>query len=596
MLVLHTSAMRTVGEAEALSALDETERQQPRRVVMLDMRPFVEEVEGGVWRGGHAYIRTKAAEIAAAVDELTHSQEHYFGIVEIPHAVALGAYHGDERRVELHDYDRDHHSWTWPTTTATIRLEILGVPSEFVDQGGAAVIRVAISSVISDQQVAEVVSSERVADITITPASRLEPAICTVRSAADVSLVRQVFRAALAALVAHRPRVEVIHLFIAAPVSVCFAIGQELRLRNTKPVQTYRFRSQRGEPSYSPAIRLVAAGLLDTEAPLTDRQRALAEDHRRVVWPETLASVVDYARTLTPDSGHHQSRWYEGLVLGSAISEAAPWPSLPPLRALVGTEHRVSQEPRASDYGFDKDAGVWRVSDRMLERFSSVTGGASTHHRDLIRLFFFHEYLHDWQHLTKYTASAVGRFPNSLERIDYVADAFAAVHQADYVIRQHATRTWNDQAHQTLLADQIDLAVRSFWAFEEPAPWYDWQERRVRRYLNWFWRRVQIRRAPGLRTALRVLFRQPAIEISGLRHKTDGGRVLVTLNQVRLGERLEVGLVLEDGRFWRSSSVGDLQIEDAMGALARHDHDALGVFFNSLYEMVSATRGGLPQD
>jgi fumarate hydratase, class II len=40
----------------------------------------------------------------------------------------------------------------------------------------------------------------------------------------------------------------------------------------------------------------------------------------------------------------------------------------------------------------------------------------------LVRLFVFHESLHNHHALTKYTAAAVGRFANCLERIDYMAD------------------------------------------------------------------------------------------------------------------------------------------------------------------------------
>ena len=89
---------------------------------------------------------------------------------------------------------------------------------------------------------------------------------------------------------------------------------------------------------------------------------------------------------------------------------------------------------------------------------------------------------------------------------------------------------------------------------------------------------------------------QPSIEVAGLRYTTGGGRVFVTLNHVRVGEELEIGLALEDGRFWRTASVGNLRIREAMEAFAQQDHDAVGVFFNSLHEFVRATGGHIPPD
>ena len=117
-----------------------------------------------------------------------------------------------------------------------------------------------------------------------------------------------------------------------------------------------------------------------------------------------------------------------------------------------------------------------------------------------------------------------------------MADAYAVFHQLDFVSRANPERVRDDDARQNFVGDQVDLLLRSFWAFEETPPWHEWQERRLRRYLNWFWRRVQIRRARDLRSAVRLLARQPAIEVAGLRYITGRGRIFVLLNEVRVGE------------------------------------------------------------
>lgn len=206
--------------------------------------------------------------------------------------------------------------------------------------------------------------------------------------------------------------------------------------------------------------------------------------------------------------------------------------------------------------------------------------------RALARLFFYHEYLHDWQDLTKYTAEDVGRFANCLEAIDYMADSYALLHQLDHAIQVEGFR---EAGARQFLVDQITLAISSFWAFEPQAPNVEWQERRLRRYLNWYWRRVQIREAPDSATAIRTLSRRPSIEIAGFKYRTGGGRHFVLVNEPRPGDVPELGVVLEDGRFHRLGSTTDLSIEEVMRAFGEADRDAIDRFFNSLFEHVRAT-------
>ena len=413
-----------------------------------------------------------------------------------------------------------------------------------------------------------------------------------VRSADDVKTVRLALREVLARVATTRPNVDLIHLFVAAPVSVCFAIGQELHLRSARDVQTYRFRVRAGEKSYQPAIRLRSHSVREVETPLTAAEVGLARDMRAGVWPAILSGVIEYAARRRAERAA-DARWFDYL-LPATIRSIEPFPGLAPIWEVVDPRHTISAIPREADYGLDKDRSAWQLSDRLLTLLHAGVGGDATRHRELIRLFLLHEYVHDWQNLTKYTAEDVGSFANGLERIDYAADSYAILHQLDFVSRAEPQRVESDEACQSFIADQVELTLRSFWAFQEPPPWYEWQERRLRRHLNWFWRRVLIRRAPNLRTALRLLARPPIIEVAGLRYTTSGGRIFVTLNQKRVGEDLEIGIVLEDGRFWRTASVGGLRLDAAMDAFAQHDHDALGVFFNGLYELVRPTGGHVP--
>src|SRR6266849_7586509 len=253
LLIRHHAPLRVVGEAETLGVLSTDELSRPRRDIVVDTRPFIEDVEGGHWGTSHAFVRGVATDIRAAADASETARVFYFSMAEVPHVVALGAYVGDERHVDVHDYNRDGDTWAWPGDRQTIEIKVEGLPVERVAQSGPVVVRVEVSYPIADADVDAVVGRERLADVRIRPAGGQDPTPGIVRSAADVAVVRHSFREALAAILDARPATEVIHLFVAAPVSVCFVVGQELRLRNGRNVQTYRYRRVDGDKPYRPA-------------------------------------------------------------------------------------------------------------------------------------------------------------------------------------------------------------------------------------------------------------------------------------------------------------------------------------------------------
>lgn len=593
LIVRHDSPMRVVGQAETLAVLVGRELALPRHDLAVDTRPFKEDIEGGHWRTSHAYIRAISAQIRAQADEFGSTKILYFGIVEVPHLIALGAYVGDERLVEARDYDRNNDTWGWADTAGTLTVEPQDLPGEQVVQSGIVVVRVEISYSISDNDVDAVVDKERLADICIRPLGGTNPAPGLVKSSADVTVVRATVRDALAALNSMRPNTEVIHLFVAAPVSVCFAIGQELRLRNGKDVQTYRYRATSNDKAYKPAILLTAGRLREVEKPISTEDVVLAQRLRQI-WQLALEDVIQHASIVKARTSTPPLTWYANLYPFNTLVEIAPFSGLKPIWEMVNATDLVSAEPRSEDYEFSKERREWKLSDALLLGMHQAAERDDERLRQLARLFFWHEYVHDCQVLTKYTAEDIGSFPNCLERIDYMADAYGILHQADLLMQRLPDAEKTEKSVQNLLCAQVSDALRSFWTFEESPPHYEWQERRLRRYMNWYWRRVQLREAPTLHAALQVLTRQPCIEVAGLQYRTGRGRVFILLNEKRVGDVLEIGLMLEDGRFYRMGISTDLNIEKVMLAFANHDHEEIDRFFNALYEHAKQTGGVFP--
>ena len=71
------------------------------------------------------------------------------------------------------------------------------------------------------------------------------------------------------------------------------------------------------------------------------------------------------------------------------------------------------------------------------------------------------------------------------------------MHQLD-LCRYQNSDLLNPSRARTFLADQIELAIKGFWAFDTELE-NEWQVRRIRRYLNWYWRFVQLEHGSDLR-------------------------------------------------------------------------------------------------
>jgi hypothetical protein len=596
IVVTHSSPLRTVSHEEVWPAVEEAGTRGPSEKVTIDTSELGDRT-GMNWSAAHAILWQAANDLVAAANQ-HGGRILYFGMDHIPNLVALGAFIGDERRVELHDHHRDTGGWTWPATEPVIEVEELDLPSDVVRQPGGVVLRVEVSGAIADDDVRAVLSEAPSAEVRIRVKGTREVGV--VRSAADVAAIRFAIRRALAVLREKRPEAETIHLFVFGPTSVAFSAGQELHLRSSPPVQTYQYRSSPDGPAYEPAIRLTSAAPATLEAELTDAERARAEHLRTVVFPKALASILNDTiarKELAPK----RAPWYAQMLPKDEFDRVRPFPELIPLWEVISDRDRVSPEALPHSlpdyYGFTEKHREWRFRDSLLIGFDAATGGDDGKLEQLARLFFYHEYLHDWQNLTKDTAEDVGSFANCLERIDYMADAYAILHQLDHAIRTDRAGLKDPVAQMNFLREQIELAIRSFWAFD-PAGEPRWQERRIRRYLNWYWRHVQVMNAPqwaDLTRCFQLLSRPPAIEITGLEYQTDRRRIRLNLEKVRRGESLELGLVLEDGRFQRMASVGNVDIQALVRAFMVKDHDTIERIFRGIFDYARASGAVYPE-
>lgn len=600
LLVRQSSHIRAISETEALAALDDDLRRLPRTDLHVDMREFRADVEGGYWDRSESYILQQAQGIRAAAEAADDPAIAFFGLAEVPHLIALGAYVGDERRVRLHDlYGED---WVWPETEQTVTLrEPKGLPSERVSVSSEVVVRVEVTYPVTDDDVNAVVSPDRYDDVTIGVAA---PARGVVQSARDVEAIRGQVREALGALRTHYPRLQRIHLVCAAPASVCFAVGQELQIRNGVPVVTYRHRSREDGPALREAIILTPGEATAAARPLTDDEKAEAAEVRSGAWAESLDAVVRYSLTMERDNREREpASWIEPLQIASEAEFRDPFPMLPPLWDVVNADSTVNPEPLPGvdpPYALPKSSWAWQLTDTLLlAQRQSATAEDGTVDRTLldrlVRLFLFHESLHEHHVLSKYTALAVGRFPNVLERLDYMADLYAALHELDYTARNLKTLRTPNELHAELKAI-LDHVLHSHWAFvdaDQDAP--RWQVRHIRRFLNWYWRFAQVNRAPTLDVALQVLAEPPAIEIAGLEQQVGGRRIYARLDRLDPTTEFSLGLVLENAHFLELTDSANVNLHELMQAFARRDHEEIKTFFQTVFEKAAQAGGALPR-
>jgi|GEM_PF-3052911 len=596
ILLVRHPGLSPISTESVVRAIPSEHALLPREEHEVNTQPHAEQVEQGDWTGQGAFLAEEAAKIHALRADKEDLDVHYFGIAEIPHVIALGALIGDELPVLLHDYDRDAQSWQWPSDAQTLDTQIRGLPTgSVVSAPGSAVLRVEISFSIADTDVQEAVGSQHLAEISVVLGEGLTPAICTVRSQADLQGIRLRIREALAALRAKFPNLESIHVFAAAPVSVCFALGQELKPRNSPPIQTYRFRKIAGQPSYQAAIELSSQLESQADRPLTPDQLQEAAAIRSL-WSTALQDIKAYAAEKRERHGSADDRWYDHLEAVDHIREIRPFPALPAIGAMVPSGATVAAPALPSEFRFSKPDHTWHLSDRLLIGFHLSTDRSDAATRALIRIFLFHEYLHEHHSLTAHRSAGIGAFPNTLEYLDYTADSYALLHQLDWHAGRFPAELATEPAKCAFLVTQVERVVRSFWAFESLPPVREWQVRRLRRYLNWYWRYTQLRMVNGsLSTAIRLLSRPPHVEISGLHQYARGQRVYYRLDKPDARTSPEVALVLENERLLRVPNSTTFNITELLNAFQAGHHDDIMRCFVGIFERAQDVGGGLPQ-
>jgi hypothetical protein len=177
-----------------------------------------------------------------------------------------------------------------------------------------------------------------------------------------------------------------------------------------------------------------------------------------------------------------------------------------------------------------------------------------------------------------------------MEHIDYVADSYALLHELAYD-RDDAR---SPEQLKAALDALVEAMLGALWVFAPPTGSSHWDVRQLRRFMNWYWRQVQIRRSSSLDESVRLLASVPRVEIGGMALVARGRRVLVSLDRMDPSTHLELGMLLEDDSLFRQGEAANTNIRALLAAFQGGRHEEIQDFFKSVFVFANKTGGALP--
>ncbi len=160
--------------------------------------------------------------------------------------------------------------------------------------------------------------------------------------------------------------------------------------------------------------------------------------------------------------------------------------------------------------------------------------------------------------------------------IDYCADVYAILQEYDFATRRNSIDTTVGQRFASI----VNVALETFWAFDDIEANDRMQVRRVHRYLIWYWQLLRLARASDEREAFEILAGRPFIELAGPRQQTTRERTYFLFERAPDGP-LEIALI-HDGRLFRYANGPAANIaamirgfQQRNGTLVRHTMKAI---------------------
>lgn len=563
ILVAH-EVLKAITQEEMLAALPAGYEALPREVIHL--RSFSvnhSELAGADWGLARRGQEDDERQIQAAIAAHPTWRVQYFGAAPIPAAMCLGHFVGGMVPLDVYQQRHDTNTWEWTSAARSpkMRFRRYDLPRDRLSAEGDILLRVSISHRIDATDTAEVVP-RHLGDFAIELVAPNEDVL---QSLADVDAVIERFDQFIDWAHEFRPNTR-IHVFAAVPVGVAFRLGTRINPTIHSPVQTYQF-SKSASPRYIKA--LVLQERTEQLAPLTAEELEAAALYRVEIAGE-LSRIQDAARELQRRDQQQLSRNWLTALFPEVDSAAFCGPILT-LKKIHETRLNDSAVDMtvtsvADGFRFDDLSRSWQLDDRLLLTISRRFND-SADARQAGRLLLLHEGVHLASHgLTEATAGQIRRFPKIVEEVDYQADTWAFLHEfALNQLLQGEPSLDSRRAFQQI----IQIALETFWAFDERADHERIEIRRLNRYLIWYWQQLRVEKCASLPEILNVLGSRPLIEIAGPRIYSSENRVFYSLDPNTFDEP-ELG-VLFDQRVIRYGHAPGSRVKDILVGFRERD-------------------------
>ncbi len=191
-----------------------------------------------------------AAQLESMITNAPGVDVAYYGIAHIPLVFHFGHILSRGLSVYLAERGREANSWHWFDELNEFSALILTPPlTSSVQEATDVVVRISVSYEVYSAQTDSCIRSPAVYELRVPV-----PTPDIVRSRRQIDDYSKIFRHLLDHLAGFQ-NIKRVHLFVAAPVSLCFAFGRQVRTTVHPSVYVYNYR--RGDnPAYQWGVRM----------------------------------------------------------------------------------------------------------------------------------------------------------------------------------------------------------------------------------------------------------------------------------------------------------------------------------------------------
>ncbi len=567
IIILH-QGFTAINEQDCINALPEKWRALQRKTVRVKYSKSFGLADGqeiNFLQFAYEHKQQFRREILPLIEKNKDHVIAYFGLVPVPLGIDFGHLFFNFNTIEVFQWHHKEKVWYQEIELEEVAGDSTILPPKLpaTDQKGLndVLIRLSLAHQVMSHTTDEVLPNAAEIDIAFKKPN--EDAIVTRDKMTEVG---QLVQRTLDQLAENESDIDVIHLFAAIPCGPAFLIGTKISPNVHPFVQTYQYKNT-SNPKYQKAI--LVKQKLDHTAVIKSVDRTRANELRRLADTELRSNIREFCMQNEQEANDRQ--WPKDVIYfkDKGIMNEPLWSELPPIYQTKLQEDSCRKQTETIENGVKRFMRKWHIDDYFL---SSLSKRLETDEEitKALRLFFFHEVLHDVEHdLGNGKAENIESFPKVLEIADYQADVYALLNEYGYNKYFYGNITEKN----TFFLEAIKMILETAWGqLEEQAQLEHIQVRHLNRFLIWHWQYIRIQQAENTTDdILKILEEKPYIELAGLRSFEKNGRFYFHLDE-RQENYLEMAIFYKN-QVIRQASASNFKIENLIEGIKSKDSE-----------------------